>query len=85
MFVEIAGEKLVGGLFAPPPLSWIGLKALVPYGYAVILSKILNLLSSLLPSAISLISLVYTPCVSLLHLCCDISMVLLFNKQFLNH
>ena len=25
-FVEVTGEKLVGGLFAPPPLlSWIGL------------------------------------------------------------
>ena len=24
-FVEVTGEKLVGGIFCPPPPSWIGL------------------------------------------------------------
>ena len=26
-FLEVTGEKLVGGAFLPPPPSWIGLKA----------------------------------------------------------
>ena len=41
----------------------------VPYGYAVTLSKVCNVLSSLILSAILLISSVYTQCASLLNLC----------------
>ena len=52
-----------------------------PYGYVVILSKVCNLLSVLLLSAILLISSEYMQCASLVNLCCDFSMVL--NKQFL--
>ena len=60
------------------------LKAFVPYGYVVILSKVCNLLSSLQLSAILLISSVYTQCAPLLSLCCcDFSMVSILNKQFL--
>ena len=54
--------------------------AFTPYGYDIILSKICDLLSSLLLSAILLISLVYTLCDSLLILCCDSDMVSLFSK-----
>ena len=59
------------------------LKAFVPYGCVVILSKVCNLLSSLLLSAILLISSVYTQCVSLLNIYCVFSMMLLLNKQSL--
>ena len=54
-----------------------------PYGYNVILSKVCNLLSSLLLSATLLISSVYTLCVFLLGLCCGFKMISSFNKQFL--
>ena len=50
--------------------------ALDPYGYDVILTKLCNLLSSLLLSTILLTSLAYTSCNSLLNLCCDFSMTL---------
>ena len=53
------------------------------YGYDAVLSKICNLLSSLLLSPILLISSVYTLCNSLLNLCFGFSMILLFSKQFL--
>ena len=46
------------------------LKAFLPYGYVVILSKVCDLLSSLLHSAILLIFSVYTLSVSLSNLCC---------------
>ena len=59
------------------------LKAFVAYGCVVILSKVCNLLSSLLLSAILLISSVYTQCVSLLIIYCVFSMMLLLNKQSL--
>ena len=59
------------------------LKVFVPYRYVVILSKVCNLLSSLLLSAISLISSGYTQCVSLLNLYCDFSMISFLNKQSL--
>ena len=59
------------------------LKVFVPYRYVVILSKVFNLLSSLLLSAISLISSGYTQCVSLLNLYCDFSMISFLNKQSL--
>ena len=55
---------------------------LVPWGN-VILSKVCNLLSSLLPSAILLISPVYTLCASLLNLCYDFDIISLSNKQSL--
>ena len=48
------------------------LKAFVPYGHVVILSKVGNLLSSLLLSAILLICSVYTLYASLLNLRCDL-------------
>ena len=56
---------------------------IAPCGYDVILSKVCNLLSSLLLSAILLISSVYTLCASLLSLCCDFDNISLFNKQSL--
>ena len=59
------------------------LKAFVPDGCVVILSEVCNLLSSLLLSAILLISSVYTQCVSLLNIYCVFSMMLLLNKQSL--
>ena len=45
------------------------LEAFVSYGYVIILSKVCNLLSSLLLSAFLLTSSVYTQCASLLNLC----------------
>ena len=57
------------------------LKAFNPYRYVVILSKVCNLLSSLLLSAILFICSVYKLCDSLLNLCCDCSIGLLLNKQ----
>ena len=59
------------------------LKAFGPYEYVVILSKVCNLLSSLLHSAILSISAVYTQCASLLNLFCDFSMISFLNNQFL--
>ena len=59
------------------------LKAFVPYGYVLILSKVCNLLSSLLLRAILLTPSVYTQCASLLNLCCDFSMISFLNKQSL--
>ena len=59
------------------------LNAFVPYGYVVISSKVCNLLSSLLLSAILLICSVYALCFLLLNVCCDFHMIFLFNKQFL--
>ena len=57
------------------------LKALVPYRYVVNLSKVCNLLSWLLLSAIVLIFSVYTSCASLWNLCCGFSLILFLNKQ----
>ena len=57
------------------------LKAFALYVYVVILSKVCNLLSSLLLSAILFICSVYKLCDSLLNLCCDCSIGLLLNKQ----
>ena len=57
------------------------LKAFVRYGYVVILSKVYSFLSSLLLSAMLLISSVYLQFGSLLNHCCDFSMVLFLNKQ----
>ena len=51
---------------------------------AFVLLKICNILSSLLLSAILLISSVYTLCASLLNLRYDFNMMSLFNKQFLS-
>ena len=51
------------------------LQALVPEVYDVIQSKVCNLLSSSLLSAILLISSVYTSCLSLLNLCCDFNTI----------
>ena len=59
------------------------LKAFVPYGYVLILSKVCNLLSSLLLSTILLTSSVYSQYPSLLNLCCDFSMIFFLSKQFL--
>ena len=59
------------------------LKAFAPYGYGLILSKVCNLLSSLILSAILLTSSVYTQCASLSNLSCTFSMVSFLNKQFL--
>ena len=59
------------------------LKAFVPYGYVLILSKVCNPLSTLLLSAILLTCSVYTQCASLLNLCCDFSMISFLNKQSL--
>ena len=59
--------------------------ALAPYGYSVNLSKVCNLLSSLLLSAIFLISSVCSLCSSTLNLCCDYNVISLFSKQFYNH
>ena len=56
---------------------------LVPHGYDVILSKLCNLLSSLLLSATLLISSVYTLCALLLNLYCNFKIIPLFNKRFL--
>ena len=47
------------------------LKEIDPYGYVAIPSNVCNLLSSLLLSAILLISSVYTLCASLWNLCCN--------------
>ena len=47
----------------------------LPYGYDTILSKVCNLLSLLLLSAVLLISLVYASCNSLLNLCCNSSTI----------
>ena len=58
---------------------------LAQYGYDVILSKVCNLLSSLLLSAILIISSVYTLCASLLNLCGDFNMLSLFSKNFFSH
>ena len=58
-------------------------QTLVPYGYDVISSKICNLLSSLLLSAILLVSSVYKLCASLLKLCCDFNIISFLNKQSL--
>ena len=58
------------------------LKALVWYGYVAILLKVYNLLSSLLLSAILLISSIYKKCALLNH-CCGFNIILLLNKQFL--
>ena len=55
----------------------------VPYGHAVIMPKVCNLLSSLLLSVILLISSVYSLCASLLNLCCGFSVIPFLNKQFL--
>ena len=55
----------------------------VPYGYVVILSKVVNLLSSFLLSAILLTSSVCKQCPSLLNLCCDFIVISFLNKQFL--
>ena len=60
------------------------LKAFVPYGHVVILSKVRNILSSLLLSAILSISAGYTQCASLANLCCNFSMTLFLNKQFIS-
>ena len=62
---------------------YIYLMALTPYEYGVILSKVCNLLSSLLLSAILLISSVYTLCASLLNLCWNCNIGFLSNKDFL--
>ena len=51
----------------------------VYYGYDVILLKVFNLLSSLLFSAILLISSVYTLCPLLFSLCCYFHMISLFS------
>ena len=56
---------------------------LVPYRYDVILSRVCNLLSSLLVSAILLIYSVYTLCASPLNLFFNFSIILFFNKQYL--
>ena len=56
---------------------------LSPYGYDVILSKVFNLLSALLLSAILLISSVYTLCASFLNLFCDFNMISILSKQLL--
>ena len=57
------------------------LEAFVPYGYVLILSKVCNLLSSLLLSAFLLTSSVYTHCASLLSLCSG--MISFLKKQSL--
>ena len=54
------------------------------YGHVVILSKVRNILSSLLLSAILSISAGYTQCASLANLCCNFSMTLFLNKQFIS-
>ena len=54
-----------------------------PCGYGLILSKVCNLLSLLLLNAILLISSLYTLRASLLNLCCDFNIVLLFRKHSL--
>ena len=59
------------------------LKAFVPYGYVLILSKVCNLLSSLLLNAILLTSSVYTQCASLLNFCRHFSLISFLNKKFL--
>ena len=59
------------------------LKAFVRYGYVPVLSNVCSLSSSLLLSAILLISLVYTQCALLLNLCWDFSMTLFSYKQSL--
>ena len=61
------------------------LKAFVPYGSVLILSKVCNPLSTLLLSVILLTCSVYTQCASLLNLCCDFSMISFLNKRFYNH
>ena len=58
------------------------LKAFVSYGYVLILLNVCNLLSSLLLSAILLISSVYTQCASISNFCCDFCMISFLNKQF---
>ena len=59
------------------------LKAFLPYGYVLILTKFYNLLSSLLLRAILLTSSVYTQCLSILSLSCDFGMISFLIKQFL--
>ena len=59
------------------------LKVFVPYGYVVNLSKVCNLLSSLMLTAILLICSAFTLCASLLNLFYDCSIGSLFNKQSL--
>ena len=56
---------------------------LIPKGYDVILSKVCNILSSLLLSAVLLISSVCTLCTPFSNLCCDFNIASLFNKPFL--
>ena len=56
---------------------------LAPYRYDVILSKLCNLLSSLLLSVSFLISSIYTLCAWLLNICCEFSIISLFNRQLL--
>ena len=58
----------INHLYLPSTSLLHTLKAFVPYGYVLILSKVCNLLSSLLLSVILLTSSVYTQCVSLLNL-----------------
>ena len=54
-----------------------------PHGYGLILSKVCNLLSLLILSAILLTSSVYTQCASFSNLSFAFSMVSFLNKQFL--
>ena len=58
-------------------------KTFVPFRYFVILWEVCKILSSWLIRATLLISSVYTQCASLLNLCCNSNMILLFNKQSL--
>ena len=58
-------------------------QGLYPDGYVVILSSVCTLLSSLLLSAILLISSVYTLFAWFLNLWCDFNIISSFNKQFL--
>ena len=58
-------------------------QTLIRYGYDTILSKVCNLLSSLLLSVILLIYSVYTLSALILNIFCDFNMILLFSKQSL--